>query len=252
MLSAVADSVIRTYNLTKRYGNAAVVDRLTLTVPRGGIYGFLGLNGAGKTTTIRMLLGLVSPTSGRVEVLGHRVVRGRRQPLARVGALVGIPRFYPNLTARENLELVRRLAGIEPARRVDQVLDLVNLTAHAGKPFRQLSLGNQQRLGLARALIGDPELLILDEPSNGLDPAGMREFRGLLRHLADDRGITVFMSSHLLGEVQQVADRIGIIHNGRLVDEVDRTGLEDLLREAGSLEAYFLRVTEGAAEGWAS
>ena len=199
-----------------------------------------------------MLLGLVRPTAGSVEVLGRPVERGRRQPLARVGALVGRPRFYPNLTARENLELVRRLAGIEPRGRVDTVLDLVGLRADADKPFRRLSMGNQQRLGLARALLGDPELLILDEPSNGLDPAGMRELRSLLKYLAVDCGVTVFMSSHLLSEVQQLAPRIGIIHRGRLVDEFDLNGREERIRGDGSLEEHFLRVTGGIAEGWAS
>ena len=208
--------------LSKRYGDLAAVDALDLTVERGELFGFLGPNGAGKTTTIRMALGLVFPTGGEVEVLGEPVVRDRA-PLARVGALVEEPAFWKFLSGRRNLEYMAR-AGRDRAEirrrldRVDETLEIVGLTAAADKRVKAYSQGMRQRLGLAQALVGAPDLLVLDEPTNGLDPTGMREMRLLLRRLADE-GITIFVSSHLLSEVEAMCDRVGVMASGRLVAE---------------------------------
>jgi len=224
-----------TRGLTKTYGGVAAVDHLDLRVPAGLLYGFLGPNGAGKTTTIRMLLGLIHPTSGSAEVLGEAVSPGRGTAvLRRVGALVEEPAAYRYLSGRRNLEYFARVAGPrDDARRrlarVDEVLALVDLTAAAGKRVRAYSQGMRQRLGIARALLGAPEVLVLDEPTNGLDPQGIAEIRALLRRLADD-GTTVFVSSHLLAEVEAVCDRVGVLAHGRLVAE----GPPSNLRPAGT------------------
>ena len=209
--------------LRKRYDEIDAVDGLDLTVGRGELYGFLGPNGAGKTTTIRMALGLILPTAGEVEVLGERVGPGSPPPLERVGALVEEPAFWRFLSGRRNLEYMARAGGSGPdtrARlgRVDEVLARVGLTDAADKRVKAYSQGMRQRLGIALALLGEPELLVLDEPTNGLDPSGMREVRELLRGLAD-AGTTVFVSSHLLAEVEAVCDRVGVMARGRLVAE---------------------------------
>ena len=212
---------IETYGLVKCYGDITAVDRLSLRVERGEIYAFLGLNGAGKTTTIRMLLGMIKPTAGSAQVLGVPVRRGGHGPWAQVGYLVETPHAYPELTVRQNLEASRRLRPGIPVGAVDAVIEQLSLGAYAGRRAGTLSLGNAQRLGLARALLHQPQLLILDEPANGLDPAGIVEIRNLLKELAHHQGVTVFMSSHILGEVARLADRIGIIHQGRLLQEMD-------------------------------
>ncbi|QXD13707.1 ABC transporter ATP-binding protein [Rhodocaloribacter litoris] len=218
--------VIETQNLVKRYGKVTAVDGVSLRVSQGEIYAFLGLNGAGKTTTIRMLLGMVKPTSGEVRVLGTRVRIGGPKPWASVGYLVETATAYPELTVRENLEVVQRLRpGTEP-QAVDRIIEQLGLSAYADRRAGTLSLGNLQRVGLAKALIHQPEVLILDEPFNGLDPAGIVEIRELLRELVRNQGVTVFMSSHILGEVSRLADRIGIIHQGRLLQELDIAELE--------------------------
>ncbi|HEX9901616.1 MAG TPA: ABC transporter ATP-binding protein [Acidobacteriota bacterium] len=195
------------------------MDGLDLCVRRGEIYGFLGRNGAGKTTTIRLLLGLIRPTAGQVTVLGNRVKPGRQAVFARVGYLVETATAYPNLTVRENLDIQRRLTAA-PRGAVAEAIKLLHLVEYADRRAGRLSLGNKQRLALARALLHHPQVLLLDEPANGLDPAGIVEVRGLLRRLADERGVTVFLSSHILPEVAHLADRIGIIHAGRLVEEL--------------------------------
>jgi ABC-2 type transport system ATP-binding protein len=205
---------LRTEGLTKRYGGRVVVDRLSIDVPAGAVCGFVGPNGAGKTTTIRMLLALVRPTSGTAEVLGHPIDDPAAY-LARVGAMIEAPAFYPTLSGRRNLQVLARLSEIDD-RRVDAVLEQVGLADRAGELYRAYSLGMKQRLGLAGALLGTPQLLILDEPTNGLDPPGIREVRGLLRRLAD-AGTTVFVSSHLLDELQHVCDHLVVIDGGRLV-----------------------------------
>jgi ABC-2 type transport system ATP-binding protein len=212
----MSGDVVEIRDLTKRYGNRiTAVDRVSLNVRRGEVYGFLGPNGAGKTTTVRMLLGLVTPTAGTVTVLGRRP--GDPVVLARIGALVEGPAFYPYLSGRDNLRLLARYARM-PATRVTSVLETVDLSDRAGDRFATYSLGMKQRLGLAAALLKDPELVVLDEPTNGLDPAGMRDIRRLVRQLGAD-GRTVLLSSHQLGEVQQICDRVGVIDRGRMVTE---------------------------------
>ncbi len=220
------DTAIETHHLVKRYGSVTAVDGVSLRVAKGTIYAFLGLNGAGKTTTIRLLLGMVKPTSGRVRVLGTDIrVRGNK-PWASVGYLVETPGVYPELTVRENLEVIRRLRpGIEP-KMVDRIIERLGLAPYAGRRAGQLSQGNRQRLGLARALLHEPDLLILDEPANGLDPAGIVELRELLLELVRERSVTVFLSSHILAEVTRLAQRIGIIHRGRVIQELDVEELE--------------------------
>jgi ABC-2 type transport system ATP-binding protein len=202
------------------------VDRVSLQVAQGEIYALLGLNGAGKTTTIRALLGMITQTSGRVAVLGEPVGPAGRGPWRRVGHLVESPAAYPDLTVYENLEIARRLQGVPDHAATAHVIDLFNLGAYTRRRADTLSLGNLQRLGLARALLHDPELVILDEPANGLDPAGVVEIRALLLRLAHERGVTVFVSSHVLAEVDRLATRIGIIHQGQLVEELTRAELE--------------------------
>jgi ABC-2 type transport system ATP-binding protein len=213
-------AVIEVQGLRKVYrrlrgGPTLAVDGLDLSVPEGGVFGFLGPNGSGKTTTIRCLLDLVRPTGGRVRLLGANPRRGLASVIGRVGSMVETPQFFPNFSGRRNLELLGRLEGIGRAR-VDDVLDQVRLGSRAGSPFRTYSLGMKQRLGLAAALLKDPEVLILDEPANGLDPAGIKEVRDLVRRLGSE-GRTVFVSSHLLGEVQQMCDQVAILARGRLV-----------------------------------
>jgi ABC-type multidrug transport system ATPase subunit len=220
--------VVETTELGKRYGTRIVaVDRLTMRVRRGEVYGFLGPNGAGKTTTLRMLLGLVRPTSGSVRVLGARP--GSPDALERTGALIETPSLYPFLSGRDNLRVLARHARVSEAR-IATVLAEVELSARAGDRFQTYSLGMKQRLGIAAALLKDPELLILDEPTNGMDPAGMAEMRGFIRRLGRG-GRTVLLSSHLMTEVEQVCDRVGVISRGALVGE----GTVDELRGGESL-----------------
>jgi len=218
--------IIETENLGKHYGNITAVEGLSLRVGEGGIYTFLGLNGAGKTTTIRMLLGMIRPTSGSATVLGKRVRLGSREPWAGVGYLVETPHAYPELTVRENLEAARRLHPGTERKAVNQIIERLGLGSYAERRAGVLSLGNVQRLGLAKALLHHPRLILLDEPANGLDPAGIVEIRELLLELTHQEGATVFMSSHILAEVARLADRVGIIHAGRLLREMDAAGLE--------------------------
>ena len=206
--------VVRSTGLTKRYGNTEVVSSVGLEVPARQVYGFLGPNGAGKSTTMKMLLGLTRPTTGSVEIFGEPFSPGRT--LARVGSLIEQPSFYGHLTGRENLDIVRRVKHLGAAS-IDQALHTVGLSHAADKPARAYSLGMKQRLGLAMALLGEPELLVLDEPTNGLDPSGIHEIRELITSLPATRGITVMVSSHLLSEIEQMADTIGIISHGHLV-----------------------------------
>jgi ABC-2 type transport system ATP-binding protein len=223
------DVAIAARSLTKRYADVTAVQDLQLTVRRGEIYGFLGLNGAGKTTTIRMLLGLIRPTGGSVEVLGEPVRPGAVRFLQRVGCLIESATAYPNLTVRENLDMQRRLTGA-PQRAVEEAIEQMRLAPYARRRAGELSLGNRQRLALGRALLHRPELVVLDEPANGLDPAGIVEIRKLLRGLSQEHGTTVFMSSHILTEVAQLADRLGIVHEGRLLEELDREQLKAKVR----------------------
>ncbi len=219
-------NLIETFGLTKEYGTVRAVENLSLKVSEGEIYAFLGLNGAGKTTTIRMLLGMIKPTSGRAEVLGTLVRLGSSQPWQDVGYLVETPRAYPELTVRENLDVARQLHPGTPASAVSEIIEQLGLSEYADRTAGNLSLGNAQRLGLARALLHKPRLLFLDEPANGLDPAGIVEIRELLLKLTREDGVTVFMSSHILAEVSRLAGRVGIIHNGCLIQELSMEELE--------------------------
>lgn len=218
---------IRTDGLTKKYRGVPVVENLNLTVAPQQVFGFLGPNGAGKSTTMKMLLGLTNPTSGSVEMLNEVFSqRSAKRILPRVGSLIEAPSFYGHLTGRENLDIVRRIKVL-PAATVDEALETVGL-AHASKKLgKEYSLGMKQRLGIAMALLGDPELLILDEPTNGLDPSGIHEIRELIKSLPRTHGVTVVVSSHLLSEVEQMADTIGVINHGHLLYQGPLSGLED-------------------------
>ena len=213
---AESEHLIETRALSRRFGSHVAVSDLNLLVPKAGVYGFLGPNGAGKTTAIRMLLGLIRPDAGEVRLFGESLKSNHRALMSRVGALVEAPSLYPHLTGRENLEVTRRLLG-SSRRLIDVALETIKLTRDADRRVREYSLGMRQRLGLALALLNKPQLLILDEPTNGLDPAGIHEMRDLIRRLPKEFGVTVFLSSHLLGEVEQIADHIGIIHESKLL-----------------------------------
>jgi ABC-2 type transport system ATP-binding protein len=233
---------IETEDLGKRYGNVRAVEHLSLRIAEGEIYAFLGLNGAGKTTTIRMLLGMIKPTTGYARVLQTRVSPGKREPWESVGYLVEIPHSYPELTVYENLEVARRLHPGTSREAVSQIIERMGLGAYADRRTGNLSQGNAQRLGLAKALLHRPQLIFLDEPANGLDPAGIVEIRELLLELTREQGVTVFMSSHILAEVSRLAQRIGIIHNGHLLQElnmheVDRNRRRRLLLRVRDVEA---------------
>jgi ABC-2 type transport system ATP-binding protein len=217
---------IETQGLTKRFGDVLAVNSIDLRVKPGEIYGFLGLNGAGKTTTIRALLGMIRPSTGKVTVLGQALGPHGRGPWERVGHLVENPSAYPELTVRENLEIGRRLHNISDREATTRAMQKLSIASYAERRAGTLSTGNLRRLGLARALLHEPELLILDEPANGLDPAGVVEIRELLQGLVRKQGVTVFMSSHILTEVDRLATRIGIIHRGRLIEELDADKLE--------------------------
>jgi ABC-2 type transport system ATP-binding protein len=267
-MTSMADPspAIETHGLSRRFGPRTAVDRVDLRVPSGCVYGFLGPNGAGKTTTIRLLLGLIRPDAGSVQVHGEPF---SREGLRRIGSLVESPSLYPHLTGRENLEVTRRLLGTARAS-VDRALEASRLQSEAHRLVRDYSLGMKQRLGLALALLAEPRLLVLDEPTNGLDPAGIREVRDLLQRLPREHGVTVFLSSHLLAEVEQVAGFVGIIDEGRLrfqgrLEELRerqkdrlRVGVRrpeaalEMLRGAGVAASAdggaFLRVEGGARE----
>ncbi len=232
---------IETQGLTKHYGRHPAVVGLDLRVPRGVVFGFLGRNGAGKTTTIGMLVGLLRPTAGRVWLLGRDVSHDLRTALRRTGVLLDRPAFYPYLTGQENLWVVAQVLGRDAAARIKPVLQTVDLADRAGDRFGSYSSGMKQRLGLAAALLNDPELLILDEPTTGLDPIGQRDTRLLIRRLADETGKTVFLSSHQLAEVEQVCDQVAIIDRGRLVAH----GPLAEVAAGRDLETMFVELTEG-------
>ncbi|MDQ3672465.1 MAG: ATP-binding cassette domain-containing protein, partial [Actinomycetota bacterium] len=234
------DPVVRVSSLTKRYGEVVAVDDLTFSLAVGTITAFLGPNGAGKTTTLKLLLGLAEPTAGEALVFGRRY-RELDRPACRVGAVLESSDFHPGRSGRDHVRALAFAAEI-PARRVDEVLELVELTADGGRRVGTYSLGMRQRLGLAAALLGDPELLVLDEPANGLDPAGVHWLRSFLRSFAEN-GRTVLVSSHVLAEMSQVVDQVLIVVGGRLVAEA---GLDDLTRGGRTLEEVYLGLTGGA------
>lgn len=224
-------NIIETQGLTRRFGKLTVVNGMDLCVPEASVYGFLGPNGAGKTTTIRMLLGLIKPNDGEVTIFGKLIRKERLEILSRLGAMVEQPSFYPHLTGRENLEIIRRLRGLQKTS-ITEALAIVKLEDAANRQAKNYSTGMKQRLGLATALLGQPELLILDEPTNGLDPAGIHEMRDLIISLPEEFGITVFLSSHLLSEVEQVATQIGIIRKGALIFQGKPEALQAQLNES--------------------
>jgi ABC-2 type transport system ATP-binding protein len=240
------DYAIETNGLSKSYGDVCAVDSVSLRVKQGEVYGYLGLNGAGKTTTIRALLGMIRPSAGVVRVLGQAVGPNGRGPWSKVGYLVESPAAYPELTVRENLEIARRLHYISDKNTTSQAIERLGLSSYADRKAGVLSTGNLQRLGLARALLHEPQLVILDEPAKGLDPAGMVEIREMLESLARQEGVTVFMSSHILTEVDRIATRIGIIHEGRLIEELDAKRLEELRSPRLEIKARNLHAAQSA------
>ena len=219
--------VIETHDLTKKYGSQVSVSHLNIHVKRGRIYGLLGRNGAGKTTTMRMLLGLTAPTSGEVSIFGKPFVGNEKKLLPRIGCLIESPGFYPNLTATENLKIFAELRGLKNPNYIKGALELVNLPYRDKKLFSQYSLGMKQRLAIALAVMHDPELLILDEPINGLDPIGIAEVRDFIRELCDARGKTILISSHILSEISLLADDVGIIDHGTRLEEESLKELEE-------------------------
>jgi ABC-2 type transport system ATP-binding protein len=228
------NEIILTENLTRNFRRLTAVNNLSLSVRKGEIYGFLGLNGAGKTTTIRMLLGLIRPASGSAYIKGKKVTAGSYGIWKDVGNLVEIPYSYPDLTVFENLDIIRRLRQVNnmDAGAAEDIIEKLGLKRYRNIKVKNLSHGNAQRLGLARALIHNPEILILDEPSNGLDPAGIVEIRDMLTDLAINKGVTIFISSHILGEIAKFTTRIGIIHEGRLILESTTAELEVLRKKS--------------------
>ncbi|MGM7683342.1 ATP-binding cassette domain-containing protein [Cytobacillus sp. Hm23] len=226
----MSEYIIQTTNLTKRFKGRIAVDRVKLEIKPGEIYGFLGPNGAGKTTTIRMLLGLMKPSSGSIFLFGRHLKQDKLSVLRKTGSLVDSPSYYGHLTGYENLEAVRRILDV-PKKRIDEVLSIVRLTKDAKRAVKGYSLGMKQRLGIATALLGNPELLILDEPTNGLDPSGILEIRELIKNMPKEHGITVLVSSHLLSEIDQMATQVGVISKGSIIFQ---NSIETLRQQAKS------------------
>lgn len=241
------DYIITTEQLTKKYKNFTSVNHVSLHVRRGSIYGFLGPNGAGKSTTMKMLLGLTAPTKGRFTIDGMTFPENRLSILREIGSFIEAPSFYANLTGRENLDVIRRILGLRKSA-VEDALELVGLSEFGDRLAKKYSLGMKQRLGLAGALLGRPPILILDEPTNGLDPSGIHEIRNLVKSLPDLYDCTVLISSHMLSEIELMADDIGILNHGRLLFEGSLDDLRHSARQAGmsadNLEDVFLSMVE--------
>ncbi|MGE7109802.1 ABC transporter ATP-binding protein [Lysinibacillus sp. NPDC047702] len=237
--------IVQTENLSKNFGKEQAVSNINLKIRKGEIYGFLGPNGAGKTTTIRMLLGLMKPSSGTIKIFQKDVARDRINILAKVGSLVENPSYYPHLTAYENLEALRKILGV-PKSRIDEVLEIVRLKDAANKKVKGFSLGMKQRLGIAASLLHNPELLILDEPTNGLDPSGIIEIRNLLKRLPSEYGMTIIISSHLLSEIDQMATQVGIVSKGKMIFQ---DSIEAMRKSAQP--KVFIKVND-AEKGWRS
>lgn len=238
----IMDQIVATYGLTKRYKDFCAVSQLDMTVREGRIYGFLGPNGAGKSTTLKMLLGLVQPSSGSIELMGKPMNdRNRIELLRSTGSLIESPSFYGHLTARENLRIYTTLLGL-PEKNIDEALKIVRLDRQEGKRLSAYSLGMKQRFGIASAMLGFPKLLILDEPTNGLDPSGIQEMRELIRSLPERCGMTVIISSHILSEIDRIVDDIGIIANGELRYQGELERLHEI-DEGKTLEEIFLDMT---------
>ncbi|WP_290139774.1 ABC transporter ATP-binding protein [uncultured Dubosiella sp.] len=241
------DNIITTERLTKKYKNFTSVDNVSIHIRRGSIYGFLGPNGAGKSTTMKMLLGLTAPTSGRFTIDGKHFPKDRVNILREIGSFIEAPSFYSNLTGRENLDVIRRILGL-PESTVDDALELVGLSEFGDRLAKKYSLGMKQRLGLAGALLGRPPILILDEPTNGLDPSGIHEIRNLIKSLPELYDCTILISSHMLSEIERMADDIGILNHGRLLFEGSLNDLRRHAQENGiiadNLEDVFLSIVE--------
>ena len=241
------DYIIATEQLTKKYKNFTSVNSVSLHVRRGSIYGFLGPNGAGKSTTMKMLLGLTAPTKGRFIIDGKQFPNDRLKILREIGSFIEAPSFYANLTGRENLDVIRRILGLRK-NTVEDALELVGLSEFGDRLAKKYSLGMKQRLGLAGALLGRPPILILDEPTNGLDPSGIHEIRNLVKSLPDLYDCTILISSHMLSEIELMADDIGILNHGRLLFEGSLDDLRHSARQAGmsadNLEDVFLSIVE--------
>jgi len=218
--------ILKTYNLTKKYKDHKAVDDVNITIEKGDIYGFLGLNGAGKTTTMRMIMGLIKPTNGNIELFGEKLSEDKKHFFSRVGSIIEFPGFYENLTAVENLDIHRKLMGVLNKDCIEQSLETAGILDAANRKTKEFSLGMKQRLGIARALLHNPEFLVLDEPTNGLDPIGIKEIRQLILDLSQKRHITVLISSHILSEIQQLATKVGIIHKGKLLKEINSETLK--------------------------
>jgi len=240
-----AGLAIETHGLTKRFGERAAVDNVDLQVPRGCAFGFLGPNGAGKTTLIRTLLGLTHASAGSMQLLGHPVPAERAEALCRVGAIVEEPRFHMHLSGRENLRIVAAVRGLEAYERIEPALGRVGLSERAGHKVKSYSMGMRQRLGVARCLLADPLLLILDEPTNGLDPGGIQEFREMIREMVEQEGRTVFISSHLLDEVEKSCDAAAIVDRGKIVTQGP---IAELASGAGARHELIVGVGEGQAQ----
>lgn len=240
-------NIIETKQLTKTYSEFTAVNSINLHIPKGTVYGFLGPNGAGKSTTMKMFLGLTKPTSGTFSIDGKKYPENRIEILKSVGSFIEAPAFYGNLSGEENLDIVRRILGL-PKSTVDEALDIVGLTQYKNRLAKKYSLGMKQRLGLASALIGKPPILILDEPTNGLDPVGIHEIRSLIRSLPQMFDCTVLVSSHLLSEIELMADNVGILNHGRLLFEGTLDELKEGARQKGyptdNLEETFLAMIE--------
>lgn len=235
-------NIIETKNLTKGSGEQMRVNKLDLAIPEGCVYGFLGPNGAGKTTTLKLLLGLLKPTDGTITFFGQKMTEQNRLSILRhTGSLIESPSYYGHLTGLENLQIMAKLKKV-PAAEIEKVLCTVRLYEQKDKKVKQYSLGMKQRLGIAMALLGNPRVLILDEPTNGLDPAGIQEMREFIKDLPTTHQMTVIVSSHLLSEVEQMADMVGIIHHGELVFQGTMATLE---AQGDGLEEVFLKLTEG-------
>lgn len=237
--------IVQTENLSKSFGKEQAVSNINLKIRKGEIYGFLGPNGAGKTTTIRMLLGLMKPSSGKIKIFQKDVTKDRINILAKVGSLVENPSYYPHLTAYENLEALRKILGV-PKSRIDEVLAIVRLKDAANKKVKGFSLGMKQRLGIAASLLHNPELLILDEPTNGLDPSGIIEIRNLIKRLPAEYGMTIIISSHLLSEIDQMATQVGIVSKGKMIFQ---DSIEAMRKSAQP--KVFIKVSD-AEKGWRS
>lgn len=237
----MSEYIVKTNHLTKRFGTRNVVNGVNLEIKKGEIYGFLGPNGAGKTTTIRMLLGLMKPTHGSIQLFQQDFSKSKLSALRKIGSLVESPSYYGHLSAVENLEALRKILSV-PQSRISEVLETVRLSKEANRPVKGFSLGMKQRLGIAAALLGNPELLILDEPTNGLDPSGIQEIRELIKNMPREYGITVLVSSHLLSEIDQMATKVGIISKGSMIFQ---DSIENLRQKAKS--QIRISVNEGEA-----